>query len=327
MKANQTQFYLKDDTLEEKQKFFASLDVFRYHRFAEVLENGESKRKNELDAKIFRALWDATNRDIILSLYSAAECAQIMRNNLSANLTKLFREKIEEKTVTTEPDTLTDDKSIDLESLMDKMLRGEETEFTEQLAEEKPIYTEWAMQLIYCQVLLKSATDGTMILTAAKSNWERNEYQRTWRDGQYLDKFSWKGQLKDMHLFSRNNDHTDIELWVPQSTHSVFSDGNNQKVVDSCSVTVNYVGYSPIPANVEIPAKPPHVLDSHEKTINTLTLNQEKLEIFTTPTQYLQALDMVTNLFLHVEPGIKERWEREVLSRFQHQLSEDNSKV
>ena len=82
LKANQTQFYLKDDTLEEKQKFFASLDVFRYHRFAEILENGESKRKNELDAKIFRALWDATNRDIILSLYSAAECASIMRNNL-----------------------------------------------------------------------------------------------------------------------------------------------------------------------------------------------------------------------------------------------------
>ena len=53
---------------------------------------------------------------------------------------------------------MVDDKSIDLESLMDKMLRGEETEFTEQLAEEKPIYTEWAMQLIDCQVLLKSSS-------------------------------------------------------------------------------------------------------------------------------------------------------------------------
>lgn len=159
-----------------------------------------------------------------------------------------------------------------------------------------------------------------MILTAAKSNWERNEYQRTWRDGQYIDKFSWRGQLKDMHLFSRNIDNDNDELWVPNQ-HS----DHNQKVVDSCSVTVNYVGYSPIPANVEIPAKLP-LLDSHEKTINTLTLNQEKLEIFTTPNQYLQALDMVTSLFLHVEPGIKERWEREVLSRFQHQLSEDNSK-
>ena len=83
LKANQTQFYLKDDTLEEKQKFFASLDVFRYHRFAEILENGESKRKNELDAKIISALWDATHRGIILLLYSAAEYAQTMRNNLT----------------------------------------------------------------------------------------------------------------------------------------------------------------------------------------------------------------------------------------------------
>ena len=81
LKSNQTQFYLTDEGLEQDQ-FFASLDEFRYHRFAEVLENGESKRKNEVDAKVFRALWNSTNRDIILSLYSAAECAQIMRNNL-----------------------------------------------------------------------------------------------------------------------------------------------------------------------------------------------------------------------------------------------------
>ena len=72
-------------------------------------------------------------------------------------MTKLFREKNEEEDAP-EADTMVDDKSIDLESLMDKMLRGEETEFTEQLAEEKPIYTEWAMQLIDCQVLLKSSS-------------------------------------------------------------------------------------------------------------------------------------------------------------------------
>ena len=92
------------------------------------------------------------------------------------------------------------------------------------------------MLLIYCQVLRKSATDGTMILTAAKSNWERNEYQRTWEMDSTWTKEDLKGGLKDMHLLSRN-------------------------------------------------------------------------------------------LFLHVEPGIKERLEREVLSRFQHQLSKDNSQV
>ena len=46
-------------------------------------------------------------------------------------------------------------------------------------------------------------------------------------------------------------------------------------------------------------------IEHKEQTINTLTLNQEKLEIFTKPSQYLIALDLVSNLFLHVEPGIK----------------------
>ena len=51
-----------------------------------------------------------------------------------------------------------------------------------------------------------------MILTAAESSWDRNEYKRTWRDGQYLDKFSWKGHLRGMQLFSRKSDILHAEV-------------------------------------------------------------------------------------------------------------------
>ena len=51
-----------------------------------------------------------------------------------------------------------------------------------------------------------------MILTAAESCWDRNEYKRTWRDGQYLDKFSWKGHLRGMQLFSRKSDILQAEV-------------------------------------------------------------------------------------------------------------------
>ena len=132
---NHFKFYLKDESVDKK--FFASLDVLKYHRFAEKIESGDSKRKNVLQAEVFRSLWDEANRNIILSLYNAAECATVMRHNLSANLTKLFK-----KEAKTDPDDLIDDKTDNksvlslnsdirenhLNSLMDKLLRGEETE-------------------------------------------------------------------------------------------------------------------------------------------------------------------------------------------------------
>ena len=131
-----------------------------------------------------------------------------MRHNLSANLTKLFKKAEKAKEVTSFDETVTQDDSLSanshnsdhLDCLMQKLLRGEQTEFSDQAEgaiEEKPIYTEWDITLRNCQVLLKgSLKSGMMILTAAESNWQRNEYRRTWRDGQYLDKFSWCGQLR-----------------------------------------------------------------------------------------------------------------------------------
>ena len=41
--------------------------------------------------------------------------------------------------------------------------------------------------------------------------------------------------------------------------------------------------------------------------------------------KYLLALDLVNHLFLHVEPGMKERWDRQLLRRFQLQLHEDQT--
>ena len=50
-------------------------------------------------------------------------------------------------------------------------------------------------------------------------------------------------------------------IWVPdnQVNSSYPTDigsllSQNEKIVDSCSVSVKYIGYSPIPANIEIPA-------------------------------------------------------------------------
>ena len=93
-------------------------------------------------------------------------------------------------------------------------------------------------------------------------------------------------------------------------------------------IKVNYIGYCPIPANIEIPSAETDKSgqrgnNQREQTINTLTITQERIEIFTKTSQYLLALDLVSNLFLHVEPGIKERWERQLLRRFQLQLSDD----
>ena len=57
---NPLKFYLKDESVDKK--FFASLDVLKYHRFAEKIESGDSKRKNVLQAEVFRSLWDEANR-------------------------------------------------------------------------------------------------------------------------------------------------------------------------------------------------------------------------------------------------------------------------
>ena len=57
---NHFKFYLKDESVDKK--FFASLDVLKYHRFAEKIESGDSKRKNVLQAEVFRSLWDEANR-------------------------------------------------------------------------------------------------------------------------------------------------------------------------------------------------------------------------------------------------------------------------
>ena len=101
------------------------------------------------------------------------------------------------------------------------------------------------------------------------------------------------------------------------------------KIVHSCSVTVNYISYCPIPANIEIPPissedvmRDANIM-SRERTINTLTLTQENLEIWTETSQYDLALDLVNHLFLHVEPGMKERWERLLMRGFQLSLQED----
>ena len=101
------------------------------------------------------------------------------------------------------------------------------------------------------------------------------------------------------------------------------------KIVHSCSVTINYISYCPIPANIEIPPissedfmRDANIM-SRERTINTLTLTQENLEIWTETSQYDLALDLVNHLFLHVEPGMKERWERLLMRGFQLSLQED----
>ena len=82
--------------------------------------------------------------------------------------------------------------------------------------------------------------------TSIESSWDRNEYKRTWRDGQYLDKFSWKGHLRGMQLFSRKSDiltHAET-IWVPdnQVNSSYSTDlgsllNQNEKIVDPCSVS------------------------------------------------------------------------------------------
>ena len=100
------------------------------------------------------------------------------------------------------------------------LLRGQATEFTDQsekAIEEDPIYTGWDIKLRNCQVMLQGHENtGCMCLTAEKMRWLRHEYKRAWRDGQYLDKFRLKGDLKGMQLFSlTSTDLPDHCLWVP----------------------------------------------------------------------------------------------------------------
>ena len=210
--------------MTRKEKMFYKLKFFDH--FGTKLTGSGLSGLAFISAHIVSILRLARIRNIILSLYNAAECATVMRHNLSANLTKLFK-----KEAKTNPDDIIDDKTDNksvlslnsdirenhLDSLMDKLLRGEETEFftepCEEAIEEKPVYTEWDINLRNCQVLLKGTMQGgMMILTAAESSWDRNEYKRTWRDGQYLDKFSWKGHLRGMQLFSRKSDILQAEL-------------------------------------------------------------------------------------------------------------------
>jgi hypothetical protein len=85
-------------------------------------------------------------------------------------------------------------------------------------------------------------------------------------------------------------------IWVPDNqVNSSYSTDlgslltQNEKIVDSCSVSVKYIGYSPIPANIEIPvAELENKAEHREQTINTLTLNQEKIGNFykTIPISY-----------------------------------------
>ena len=235
-----------------------------------------------------------------------------------------------------------------LNNLMSQLLRGEATEFVEQsekAIEEDPIYTGWDITLKNCQVLLKGHENtGCMCLTADNMKWLRHEYQRAWRDGQYLDKFRLKGVVDGMQLFSLSSlDTQEGAVWVPiDQIHQEFSpdldppenvpgESNYIKIVHPCSVTINYISYCPIPGNVDIPPMSQEDLlrdnniMSREKTINTLTLTQDNLEIWTNNYQYMLALDLVNHLFLHVEPGMKERWDRQLLRRFQLQLHEDQT--
>ena len=146
------------------------------------------------------------------------------------------------------------------DDLMSQLLRGEATEFVEQsekAIEEDPIYTGWDITLKNCQVFLKGHENtGCMCLTADNMKWVRHEYQRAWRDGQYLDKFRLKGQLNEMQLFSLSNfDSLEGAVWVPNDQiHQEFSPdldppenapgvSNYIKIVHPCSVTVNYISY------------------------------------------------------------------------------------
>ena len=357
LKANETYLYLKnptknaDNTDSVEKNFFASLGVLRYDRFAE-LDGENDRRKNKLEAADFKALWKVENRDCALQLYNAVECGRIMRQNLSANLTNMFSKIFlaQEKATggSNRPSTPSPTGVSKFDNPMQQLLLGEATEFvesSEKAIEEDPIYTGWDITLRNCQVLLKGHENtGCMCLTADNMKWVRHEYQRAWRDGQYLDKFRLKGNLKGMQLFSLSSLDNSLEgaIWVPvDQIHQEFSpdldppenspDQNYVKIVHPCCVTINYISYCPIPGNVDIPpishedVMRDKDIMSREKTINTLTLTQEKMEISTNNDQYLLALDLVNHLFLHVEPGMKERWDRQLLGRFQLQLQEDQT--
>ena len=96
-----------------------------------------------------------------------------------------------------------------------------------------------------------------------------------------------------MQMFSVNSvNSSDMgDIWVPlDQIHQEFSpdldppetnESTYIKIVHPCSVTINYISYCQIPANVEIPPISMEDLQrdnnilSREKTINTLTLTQE----------------------------------------------------
>ena len=75
------------------------MGTLRYVRFAERVKQNETKnetedrRKNKLEAADFKALWKVENRDCFLALYNAVECGSIMKQNLRANLTNMFKQQ------------------------------------------------------------------------------------------------------------------------------------------------------------------------------------------------------------------------------------------
>lgn len=358
LEAKEIHVYLKNassSTDNAEKNFFASLDNVKFRRFAEFIENAD-RRKIIFDAADFKALWKVENRDCIMTLINSAECGNILKKNLTAKLTVMFSKN---DSTSKNNKHQAEDRAVDsadfvnpLNQLLNSGKKTCSTEFVEQSAkanEEKPVYTGLECNLRNCQVLLKGfERPGFMCLTADNINLIRHEYCRAWRDGQYLDKFGTKGTLTGMQLFSLSVDskgsplNENEHLWVSsyQIQQELSHDldppenmpGGYTKIVHPCALTINYMSYCPIPGNVDIPPiSPEEVLrDSRtfnrEKTINTLTVSQKNMEIWTTDQQYLLALDIVNNLFLHIEPGIKERLTLKTLSRrFHLQLAEDQT--
>nr|XP_039267582.1 protein KIAA0100-like isoform X1 [Styela clava] len=117
-----------------------------------------------------------------------------------------------------------------------------------------------------------------------------------------------------------------------------------QRIMSRCSCRMYYIGYELIVDSEEtdygqLLTSPSHDhsyqrlpefdpiseessdLLGKEKPVNTLTVVQHDLEICTNNTQYSMILDIVENLLLYVEPGMREHWERVDRMRFQLQLT------
>ena len=80
-------------SIKPVQSFFASLEALSYLRSKD--KSNPERRKNQLDAADFKAHWKVENRDCFLQLYNAVECGSIMRRNLGANLTTMFKKQQE----------------------------------------------------------------------------------------------------------------------------------------------------------------------------------------------------------------------------------------